>query len=458
MRPAGSAPLDLSARELIGAVRSRTVSRAEIVDDLDRRIAGDPLHVFRSCDLNQPGQPGPLSGLPVAVKDLEPTEHLPTTYGSPVPNDGPRRDGSLAQRLKQAGALVYAKTNTPAFGHKDTTDNLLGPPTLNPWDRTRTPGGSSGGAAALVAAGIAPVAHATDAAGSARIPAALCGVVGFKPTFGVVPRLPTGDYWTAKAHHGFVGRRVDDVRVVFEAVLGGDPGDPLSRALVPPERSGTGPVAYTESLFGAPVDSAVKATIDTALDLLEAAGMRIVRLDHQPWPDPVDSNRLVTAAGFHRRFSELSRKRPDLFDDTLQAIIDAGSAVTAADLFEATEMRADLYDRTARLFEQYDHVLTPAMPVVAWPVTDGKPTVNGQPCRTRPGGRWPDLLLANLTGWPAASVPCGLSGGLPAGVQILSPQLRDRKCLEFAEIVEAAVAFGGPLEMQQRTRDFAGPS
>ena len=172
---------------------------------------------------------GPLDGIPYSLKDLEPTAGIRTTFGSRwFAKHVPAEDSLLAARLAGTGAVLLGKTNTPHLGHKDSCDNLLGPPCRNPWNLERTSGGSSGGAASAVAAGLGPVAHGSDGGGSIRIPAALCGVVGLKPSFGRVPQSPSSDYWSARSHHGPLARTVRDAALFLEAMAGPDPRDPLS--------------------------------------------------------------------------------------------------------------------------------------------------------------------------------------------------------------------------------------
>src|SRR5205823_3878903 len=172
---------------------------------------------------------GPLDGIPFSLKDLEATAGIRTTRGSKFfENDVPTEDGAVAGRLKSTGAVLLGKTNTPHFGYKDMCDNLLGPPGRNPWRLDRTPGGSSGGAAAAVAAGLGPLAHGSDGAGSIRIPAALCGVFGFKPSLGLVPYWPNPDFWAARSHNGPLARTVRDAALMLNAIAGFDPRDPVS--------------------------------------------------------------------------------------------------------------------------------------------------------------------------------------------------------------------------------------
>src|SRR6185369_98320 len=172
---------------------------------------------------------GPLDGIPYTLKDLEPTAEVRTTFGSKwFANYVPPESGLVATRLAAAGGVLLGKTNTPQFGHKDSCDNLLGPPCRNPWRLDRTSGGSSGGAASAVAAGLGAIAHGSDGAGSIRIPAAFCGVFGLKPSLGRVPLWPTTDIWAARGHNGPIARTVADAALLLGALAGPDARDPLS--------------------------------------------------------------------------------------------------------------------------------------------------------------------------------------------------------------------------------------
>src|SRR5438270_9096376 len=233
------------ATDLVEAIRTRRLSPVEVLEDVLQRAERlqPSLHAFMTIDADRARDAardaeaavtrgdslGPLHGLPVSVKDLEPTAGLRTTYGSKFFEDFvPDVDGTGAGRLRSAGAILFAKSNTPHFGYKDLCDNLLGPPTRNPWNLERTPGGSSGGAAAAVAAGIGPLAHGSDGAGSIRIPAALCGVFGFKPSLGLVPYWPNPDFWAARSHTGPLARSVRDAALMLNAIVGPDRRDPIS--------------------------------------------------------------------------------------------------------------------------------------------------------------------------------------------------------------------------------------
>src|SRR5437588_225898 len=207
------------ATELRRLIRARQLSPVELTDAVLSRIErlNPVLNAFLTVTADAArreakaaearargdGAAGPLDGVPYSIKDLEPTAGVRTTYGSKFfEHNVPAEDGLVASRLRASGGILLGKTNTPHFGHRDMCDNLLGPPCRNPWKLDRTSGGSSGGAGAAVAAGLGPLAHGSDGAGSIRIPSALCGVVGFKPSFGRIPYHPNADYWSARSHNG----------------------------------------------------------------------------------------------------------------------------------------------------------------------------------------------------------------------------------------------------------------
>jgi len=446
--------LDLGLRDLAGRLRARRVSPVDVIDELARRIERLPpeLNPFLTLDLDlardraralesaDPDRVGLLHGVPMSIKDNVSTKDLRVTRGmaalKPVV-DG--QDDSFVAAARACGAIIYAKTNMPPNAYSDVTDNLIVGPTGNPHDIARTPGGSSGGAAAVVGAGLNPLAHGTDAGGSVRMPAAHCGVVGFKPSYGRLPRIPAPDLWNARGHHGLLARRVDDILYGMDALVGADPRDPLSLERadwdMPRQRASRGRVAVARSLFGQEVDSAVGAAFDDAIDRLRDAGVPVVEID-QTWPDPVDGMAGQMAALEHHLYGDLLRTTPERFDPGHSAYIRRGAEFTMTEHLTAQRERVALYSLATELMELYDAILTPSLPVVSWRLDEVRPTINGRPVRRDPGSRWPDMLLANLLGWPAISIPAGWVGHLPVGLQIIAPWRSDRACLAFAAEVE----------------------
>jgi len=273
------------ATELAAMMRRRTLSPVELMDAVLARIeALNPrLNAYLTIDAERAREQAkaaeaavmrgetlkPLHGLPVSIKDLEPSAGLRCTYGSKFfEHNIADFDGVVTGRVKAAGGIVLGKTNTPHYGYKDMCDNLIGPPCRNPWKLERTSGASSGGAAAAVAAGLGPVAHGSDGAGSIRIPAALCGVFGLKPSFGRVPNWPNADIWAARSHNGPITRTVADAALLLGAMAGPDPRDPTSidsppedylAAVAHPLEALQGlRVAWSVDFGYAPVDPAVR--------------------------------------------------------------------------------------------------------------------------------------------------------------------------------------------------------
>jgi len=216
---------------------------------------------------------GALHGIPISIKDLDPTQGLRTTYGSKFSEHHvPTLDSVVVERVRAAGGIIFAKTNTPSYGHKDSCDNLLMPATRNPWKTDRTSGASSGGAAVAVAVGAGPLAHGSDGAGSIRIPASLCGVFGLKPSFGLVPLWPNADIWAARSHSGPITRTVRDAGLLLGVLAGPDPRDPLSfdsmgqdffAACEPGELKGL-KVAWSADFGYATVDSEVREVAEAS--------------------------------------------------------------------------------------------------------------------------------------------------------------------------------------------------
>jgi Asp-tRNA(Asn)/Glu-tRNA(Gln) amidotransferase A subunit family amidase len=464
-RPVQSAALtDLhyaEATALAQAIRNRQLSPVELLDETLRRAdqLQPSMNAFLTLDpeaaraaareaelaVTRGDSLGVLHGLPVSVKDLEPTRGLRTTYGSKFfENYVPDFDGGVASRLRASGAIIFGKTNTPHYGHKDSCDNLLGPPARNPWDVTRTPGGSSGGAAASIAAGISSLAHGSDGAGSIRIPAALCGVFGFKPSLGVVPYWPNPDFWAARSHNGPLTRSVRDAALMLNCIAGHDPRDAVS---IEPLTSNWLAALENPSIRGLKVawspDFGYAAIDPEVLRLTAAAAQRFTELGctveevKVPWQNPAEWASLLWDFQTGIRNQDRAREHPDWIEPSMQEQIDRGLRATAQEVGQALLARTAFYEQARQFMDQYDLLLTPQMPCVAWPVDQPPTEIAGRPT--------PHLFdhlqftfPFNLTGWPAASVPCGFSGsGLPVALQIVGGKHQDVLCLRAAAAFEA---------------------
>jgi Asp-tRNA(Asn)/Glu-tRNA(Gln) amidotransferase A subunit family amidase len=395
--------------------------------------------VMRGADL------GPLHGLPVSVKDLEPTAGLRTTYGSKFfEHHVPQLDGAVAGRLRGAGAILFGKTNTPQFGHKDMSDNLLAEATRNPWRLDRTAGGSSGGAAAAVAAGIGPLAHGSDGAGSIRIPAALCGVFGFKPSFGRVPYWPNQDFWAARSHNGPLARTVRDAALMLQCIAGPDPRDPVS--LDGPSEDFVSQcdggvkglrVAWSSDFGYAAVDRDVRQVAAHAAQHFTELGCAVEEVT-PPWANPAGWAALLWDYNTFIRNVTRADEHPDWIEPSMREQIEHGRAASGAEIGQALLERTVLYEQMRQFMERFDLLLTPQMPCAAWAFDRAPSQIDGQPTPTM-FDRLPFTFPFNLTGWPAASVPCGFtSEGLPVALQIVAPWRKDALCLRAAAAFEAA--------------------
>jgi aspartyl-tRNA(Asn)/glutamyl-tRNA(Gln) amidotransferase subunit A len=448
------------ATELVARIAARELSPVELMDAvLARATRLQPtLRPFLTLDVDGAraaariaeealgrGEPlRPLHGLPVSIKDLEPTAGLRTTYGSRFfAEHVPEVDGAVAGRLRAAGAIIFGKTNTPQFGHKDMSDNLLMPPTRNPWLLDRTAGGSSGGAAAAVATGIGPLAHGSDGAGSIRIPAALCGVFGFKPTFGRVPYWPNQDFWAARSHNGPLARTVRDAALLLASMAGYDPRDPLSLpspvedyvAACDGDLRGRR-VAWSEDFGYAAVDPEVRTLTRRAAARFAELGCEVVEVT-PPWPDPAPWAELLWDHATAIRNAARVAEHPEWFEPSMRAQIEHGRATSVDELGRAQLARTTFYEQARTFFAGFDLLLTPQMPCPAWSVEEPPATIDGQPTPTM-FQRLQFTFPFNLTGWPAASVPCGFDRqGLPVALQIVAGLHADALCLRAAACFEA---------------------
>jgi len=405
--------------------------RAEAVA-ADRRIAsGDGL--------------GALHGLPMAIKDLSLTRGLRTTFGSLVYRDFvPTSDELYVERCRRAGALVIGKTNTPEFGAGSQTFNAVFGATRNPYDLTKTSGGSTGGGAAALASGMLPIADGTDLGGSLRNPASFCNVVGFRPSPGRVPRLNAraGD---TLGVHGPMARSVADVAWLLAVMAGPDPRDPLSLPdagaafLAPLERDFRGVrVAWSENLGRYPVETAVTQVCNSARPVFAQLGCEVANAE--PDLDGVDELfQTLRAQGYaasHRR--DLERHRA-LLKDTVVWNIERGLALTSDDLERAGAIKTALDARVAEFFERYDFLALPVVQVAPFAVeTQWVREIEGVPMATYID--WMATCYAiSCTGLPAISVPCGFTpDGLAVGLQIVGRRGRDFEVLQLAYAFEQA--------------------
>ncbi|WP_336209147.1 amidase [Nonomuraea sp. LPB2021202275-12-8] len=387
--------------------------------------------------------PGPLHGVPVAHKDLTDTAGIRTTYGSPLFSGNiPEKDDVIVQRLKQAGAISVGKTNTPEFGTGSHTVNEVFGVTRNPYDLSKSAGGSSGGAAAALACGMVPLADGSDMGGSLRNPASFCNVVGLRPTPGRVPSPSETAAWYTLSVQGPMARTVEDLTLMMSVVSGFDPRSPYSIKedfAADPEEGVAGlRVAWSPDLGGLPVDADTAAVTATAPGVFERLGARVERVDLD-LAEAEDAFRTYRAWFYALSFGELE----GLGANTAWNV-EQGRKVTGADLARAEQARSRLYQRMAAFFDTYDVLIAPVSQVPPFPVEHPYVSeINGV--------RLPDYLAWMRSAYwvsvlhaPAASVPAGFTpSGLPVGVQIIGRPFADARVLRVAGAFERATRFGG---------------
>jgi aspartyl-tRNA(Asn)/glutamyl-tRNA(Gln) amidotransferase subunit A len=354
----------------------------------------------------------------------------------------PDVDAPVVERARAKGAVLLGKTNAPEFSWKGDSGNRLSGPARNPWKLERTAGGSSGGAGAAVAAGLGPIAIGSDTAGSTRIPAAFCGVVGLKPSFGLIPVGPAGGIETL-SHIGVLSRTVADAALALSALAGPHVHDRLSlpelgEDWVAAASGGLRGVraGWTPTLGYAPVEPQVAASAEAAARAFEALGAEVEELELE-LDDPYEAVRVLLvagAAGAHRADFEEVRDR---LDRERVPWVEEGFRLSAADVGAALIRRARWVERLQEQTKHVDLVLTPAVPVTAFSAGEQGPgTVAGAP---RPGLSWAAFGHPfNLSGQPAVTVPCEPVGGLPVGLQIAGRPRADALVLRAAAAFEAA--------------------
>lgn len=443
---------------LSGMVRRREVSAAELVTECLRRIeaAGKlnavvalrpeaALEDARACDrrIARGEDPGPLSGLPLLVKDIEHAAGLPTTFGSLLHRDAPAepRDGVVAGRLRAAGAILVGKTNVPEFAFEGYTANRLFGATHNPWVHDWSPGGSSGGSAAAIAAGLAPLATATDVGGSIRIPAAACGLVGLKPSAGLIGRDPILASLDLN-NHGPLATTVADAWLLLELLAGPVPGDPGSlprRASGPASRPAR--VLATGSFHaGDELRPDVAARFEASLQAIESdLGLPVERMTpSQLLPsgyETADWFRIVAVEQAHDLGREAIEASAELLDPTFLGYMRAGLEVTRDEYVAARRRRFRYARELDEAIGEDGLVVTPTLTGEGWSA-DGR-----LPGRDRPGlpSHVFNTEIQNLTGHPAISLPAGRhAGGLPFAIQVTAPRHREDLLRWFAGRWEAA--------------------
>jgi amidase len=458
-----------SARELARLIRSRAVSAVEVLDAYLSVIAAlnPKLNAVVTLAADQAREAaqradaavakdevvGPLHGLPIGVKDVTPTAGIRTTFASPLFKDYvPAEDAEAVRRLKAAGAIVLAKTNTPEFACGANTNNALFGPTRNPWNPALSPAGSSGGSAAAVAAGMVPIAQGTDYGCSIRIPAAFCGIVGIRPTPGLTPSYPLHLAWDPGQVHGPLAQDAEDAALMLDALVGFSRISPISVA--PPWHSARAAlekhddikglrIAYVSDIAGIGVEAEIDAICSSAAAALEKRGARVehIEFDASDGRAPYQTWRGFWMVGQqYQRLAQINE-----FGPNLRGNVEAGLKLNALDFATAEHQREALFHRFRALFERYDVLLTPAAPVKPYPVEMNFPNqINGKNFENYIDWIAPAYLIT-LVSLPAATAPAGMSqDGLPIGMQIVAPRFEEPLILQVARHIHRASNVGRP--------------
>ena len=455
-----------SACDLVGRVRARQISCSEVMAahleqiervnpavnaivtlDVERALAG-----ARSADAKvAAGEPlGPLHGLPIAHKDLVSTAGIRTTFGSKLfANHIPDRNDLIVDRLQSAGAISIGKTNTPEFGAGSQTFNEVFGVTRNPYDTSKTCGGSSGGAAVALACGMLPIADGSDMGGSLRNPASFCNVVGMRPSPGRVPGYPSDLARANLAVLGPMARNVADAALLLSAIAGPDARSPI--ALADPgarfagslERDFNGVrISWSRDLGGLPVDSRVTTVLEAHRAVFDALGCELE--DAEPdFSDADEIFQVLRAWSFSLRFGGLGPAEIGQLKDTIVWNIEQGNSLTAADVGRAQIKRTRLYHRVRRFMEDHEFMIFPVSQVPPFDVdVDWVREIAGQPMETYIDWMKSSYTIT-LTGHPAISVPCGFTPeGLPVGIQIVGRHHDDWGVLQLARAFEQANPVG----------------
>jgi amidase len=393
---------------------------------------------------------GPLHGLPIAHKDLVATAGIRTTFGSKLFEDFvPKRDDLIVERLRTAGAICIGKTNTPEFGAGSQTYNEVFGVTRNPYDLGKTCGGSSGGAAVALAAGMLPIVDGSDMGGSLRNPASFCNVVGMRVSPGRIPSYPAPLGWSGLSVLGPMARSVEDVALLLSAMTGPDARDPISlpedgRHFARPlarDFSGTR-IAWSKDLGGLPVDPRVTKVLEEKRSTFAGLGCHLEEAE----PDFADADRIfkiLRAWTFALRFRSLPKDRIAELKDTVQWNIEQGLSLTALELGEAEELRTQLYQRLRRFMETYEFLVLPVSQVPPFDVDElWVREIAGVKMETYID--WmKSCYYITPTGHPAISLPCGFTAdGLPVGLQIVGRHRDDLGVLQLAYAFEQATRTG----------------
>lgn len=444
-------PIDVTQAHLnrVHERNDRTNAFITITDELAMDMARE---AARAVGNDEPL--GPLHGVPVAIKDLDDVEGVPTTAGSRLfENRIASHDSPVVERLKDAGAVILGKTNTPELGLGTTTDNLITGPTATPFDPQLVSGGSSGGSGAALGDSLVPLATGSDVGGSIRIPASLCGVYGLKPTYGLIPNVKRPNSFathTPFAHEGPMTRTVEDAAIFLDVVSGFHPRDPFS---VPTQNEYSAvigqsiddmKIAYSPDLGTYPVASTIRDVLDTAVAVFERAGAAVDRVDpdlghsqgeimnayytmvNVRWQSLFDN---LESQGFDPRGKDRDRIRPYLVN-----LIMNTESLSAKEYKEADTVRTRIFDGIQDIFEEYDLLVSATLGTTAFPHDEEPKKIDGESIEPLRG--WVLTQPYNFTGHPAASIPAGFVDDLPVGMQLCGQRFADDDVLRASAVFE----------------------
>jgi amidase len=461
--------LQSTACDIVDRLRRNDISPHDLLDALESRIAAvdnkinalptlcfDRARRHADALLKKPAaERGVLAGLPVPIKDLTAVKGVRTTQGSPIFRDHiPAHSDILVEQLESNGGVIYAKSNTPEFGAGANTFNEVFGATRNPWNLTRSAAGSSGGAAAALASGMAWVAHGSDMGGSLRNPASFCGVVGLRPSIGRVAHTPAAKIDRTLGVQGPMARNIEDVALLLDAMSGEHAADPLSLPQLPTSflaaaRSGKRPrkIAYSPNLGITPVDPEVASITRKAAQAFADAGV-IVEEAHPDLREAHDCFQTLRAFDFAISKAALLRDHRDLLKPEVIWNIEKGLQLSVEQIEKAEAQRIAMTARTLAFFETYDLLLAPATIVAAFPVENRYLTE----CAGHKFDNYVEWLAIvyaiTLVCCPALSMPCGFtSEGLPVGLQVVAAPRAEAELLSGAKILEDLLGLrGAPID------------
>jgi len=463
---AGAPPSDicsLTAVEMAALIRSRKLTAVEVMTahlrQIDRvnpkvnaivtLVADQALANAKKADEAQARGAvlGPLHGLPIAIKDLVATAGIRTTSGSRLHKDDvPDHDAVHVERIKKAGAILVGKTNTPEFGAGSQTFNEVFGKTRNPWDLTKTCGGSSGGSAVSLTTNMVPLADGSDNGGSLRNPAAFCNVVGFRVSPG---RVPGGVSWQTQSVTGPMGRTVADVALLLSVMAGPDPGSPIS--IAEPGSKFTQPlrrdfkgvrVAWFDKFGGAPFDARILNAVNAQRKVFESLGC-IVETAEPDLTGGAESYETLRLWSYASNYGADAKRHPELFKDTILDAVAEGSKLSAADIALANTRHGIVWDRMRRFLDRYEYFIVPSTQVPPFSVdVPWVKEING--IQMKSYIEWMKCCwMITITECPSISMPCGFTPeGLPVGLQIVGRHRDEFSVLQIALAFEQATGYG----------------